>query len=70
MSGSTGESTKKRISAAQDEGMGPQVSIRAFSDGYQGESIQHSLMDPKREGGAQKAQQYVLLETHMLALRV
>ena len=51
--------------------MGPQVSIRAFSDGYQGESIEHSLMDPKREleGGALNAQQNVQLETHMLALR-
>ena len=27
-------------------------------------------MDPEREGGAQNAQQYVLPETHMLALRV
>ena len=43
---------------------------RAFSDGYQGESIEHSLMDPKREGGAQNAQQYVLLETRMLALQL
>ena len=42
----TGKSTKKRISAAQDEGMGPLVSIRAFSDRYQGESIEHSLMAP------------------------
>ena len=40
---------------------------RAFSDGYQGESIEHSLMDPEREGGAQNSQQYVLLETYMLA---
>ena len=43
---------------------------RVFSDGYQGESIKHSLMDTQREGGAQNAQQYVLPETHMLALRV
>ena len=46
---------------------------RAFSDGYQGESIWHSLKDPKRElreGGAQNAQQYVLLETYMLALQL
>ena len=28
---------------------------RAFSDGYQGESIEHSVMDPEREGGAQNA---------------
>ena len=49
------------------QGMGPLESIRAFSDGYQGasiehslmdtrnwqkESIEHSLMDPQREGGA------------------
>ena len=61
---------QKRISTAQDEGMGPLVSIRAFSDGYQGESIEHSLMDPEREGGEQNAQKYVRLETHMLALRV
>ena len=43
---------------------------RAFSNGYQGESIEYSLMDPEREGGAQNAQQYVRPETHMLALRV
>ena len=43
---------------------------QAFSDGYQGESIEHSLMDPKREGGAQNSQQYVLLETYMLALQL
>ena len=40
------KSTKKRISAAQNQGMGPLVSIRAFSDGYQGASVEHSLMDP------------------------
>ena len=43
---------------------------RAFSDGYQGEPIEHSLMDPEREGVTQNAQQYVRPETHMLALRV
>ena len=64
------QSTKKRISAAQDKGMGPLVSIRAFSDGYQGESIEHSLMDPQGEGGAQNAHEYVRPETHKLALRV
>ena len=47
----TGNRTKKRariISGAQDEGMGSPVSIRAFSDGYQGASIEHPLMDPQR----------------------
>ena len=41
------KSTKKRISAARDEGMGPLVSIRAFSDGYHGASIEHSQMDTR-----------------------
>ena len=65
VSGVPAKVQKKRIAAAQDKGMGPlvTVSIRAFSDGYQGESIEHSLMDPRRERGAQNAQQYVLLET-------
>ena len=58
VSGVPAKVQKKRIAAAQDKGMGPlvTVSIRAFSDGYQGESIEHSLMDPEREGGAQNAQ--------------
>ena len=61
--------------------MGPLVSMehslmdtrgrhRAFSEGYQGESIKHSLMDLKRGGGAQNAQQYARLETYMLALQL
>ena len=43
---------------------------QAFLDGYQGESIEHSLMDPEREEGAQNAQQCVRQETHTLALRL
>ena len=63
---------KKAYSSFRSTGRGNGATgvHRAFSDGYQGESIEHSLMDPEREGGAQNAQQYVLPETHMLALRV
>ena len=70
MSASTKRNSEKRISGALDKGMGPLASTRAFSDGCQGESIEHSLMDPQREGGAQTAQQYVRPETQMLALRL
>ena len=38
---------QKRISTAQDEGLGPLVSIRAVSDGYQGASIEHSQMETR-----------------------
>ena len=36
MSASTKRNSKKRISGAQDEGMGPLAVIRAFSDGHEG----------------------------------
>ena len=45
MSASTERNSKKRISGTQDEGMGSLEPIRAFSDGYQSEFIEHSLMD-------------------------
>ena len=51
-------------------GNGATGAHRAFSGGYQGESIEHSLMDPRGEGGAQNAQQYVRLETYMFALQL
>ena len=58
MSASTKRKSEKCISRTQDEGMGPLA------------SIEHSLMDPKREGGTQNSQQYVLLEPYMLALQL
>ena len=41
---------RKLISGTHDEGMGPLASMSesAFSGGYQGESIEHSLMDMRR----------------------
>ena len=39
----TKKNSEKRISGTQDEGMGPLAPIRAFSDQYQGECIEHSL---------------------------
>ena len=48
MSASTKRNSKKRLSGTQDEGMGSLVPITAFSDGCQGESIEHSLMDMRR----------------------
>ena len=43
---------------------------RAFSDGYQEESIEHSLMDPKRGRRSTKCTTVCELETYMLALQL
>ena len=63
---------KKAYFRSTGRGNGATGVHRAFSDGYQGESIEHSQMNPTEGSRGTKCtpRQYVRPETHMLALRV